>query len=588
MTAPEIKVEIAFNAGYSTPDFSRVWTDVTDWVELQSLITITNGRQDEMGQADANRLSLTLDNSDGRFTPTNASSPYYPNVRIGRPIRVTATPSGQPASVRFLGFVDEWPVSWEVTDNYAASTITASSQMAFLGMGSELSNVIAETISIGKPTAYWPLAEPEGSGSAADLIGGVRLVRPAGSGIGFGGATGPGTDSQPACAFNGGAPLSAMVPTTTAGGFSVWFSTTVGTQQMIRWGDMLIELISGTLYVTGSSSLISSANLADGLVHNITITWDSGGPSAALHVDGQLDDAEMALFFPAASRQRLEVGRGFTGGMSHLAIFDSYLSLDASDIWLSGHDGFAGEQSPARFVRIATWIDATVATVGMIGVPMTHFDTAGKAAVDAMRVVSETEGGVVFDTPAGVTTFTTRVQRYAVTAAFSVDVAAAEVDAGFEPTFDRSVMVNDLTVTAGDGSTARATNESSRDEYGTVRGTAEVAASVEHAQDVAAWRVNQYGEPRPRIGSLGIRIESWSAAKQSSVLGSGIGSKIDLANLPAQAPPMPSGLFIEGWTETIGLGTHALAFNVSPGELGDVIILDDPVRCLDSTYVIAL
>ena len=74
-------------------------------------ITISHGRQDEFGVAEANRLALTLDNSDGRFTPEKTSGAYYPDVKIGRPIRVTSTNNAVtiPGS---SGYVDEWPVAW--------------------------------------------------------------------------------------------------------------------------------------------------------------------------------------------------------------------------------------------------------------------------------------------------------------------------------------------------------------------------------------------------------------------------------------------------------------------------------------------
>lgn len=88
MSLPDVTVEIAFDSGWSTPEGSRTWTDVTDYVELSESVGIGVGRADEFNIADANTLSLTLDNRDGRFTPGKTSSPYYPDVKIGRPIRV--------------------------------------------------------------------------------------------------------------------------------------------------------------------------------------------------------------------------------------------------------------------------------------------------------------------------------------------------------------------------------------------------------------------------------------------------------------------------------------------------------------------
>lgn len=87
---PDVRVEVAFDSGVQTAAASRTWTDISAYVELDQGITITRGRGDEMATADADQLTLTLDNSDGRFTPERSASPYYPNVKIGRPIRVRA------------------------------------------------------------------------------------------------------------------------------------------------------------------------------------------------------------------------------------------------------------------------------------------------------------------------------------------------------------------------------------------------------------------------------------------------------------------------------------------------------------------
>ena len=86
---PDVVVEIAFTSGWSTLAASRSWTDVSAYVELAEGITITGGRGDERSTADANQLTLTFDNRDGRFTSGLATGPYHP-LLIGRPIRVRA------------------------------------------------------------------------------------------------------------------------------------------------------------------------------------------------------------------------------------------------------------------------------------------------------------------------------------------------------------------------------------------------------------------------------------------------------------------------------------------------------------------
>jgi hypothetical protein len=98
MTMPDVTVEVAFDSGYLTPAVDRTWTDVTDYVEAHRDISIDRGRGDEFSTVQPSRLSLTLDNTDGRFTPENAAGAYYPNVKKGRPIRVS-TRSGYPEAI---------------------------------------------------------------------------------------------------------------------------------------------------------------------------------------------------------------------------------------------------------------------------------------------------------------------------------------------------------------------------------------------------------------------------------------------------------------------------------------------------------
>lgn len=85
---PQMRVRVAFDGAplAETP----VWTDITQYVYTSAGndIDINYGRQDEFSAVQPARLSLTLDNSDGRFTPGRADSPYYPNVTKGKRINV--------------------------------------------------------------------------------------------------------------------------------------------------------------------------------------------------------------------------------------------------------------------------------------------------------------------------------------------------------------------------------------------------------------------------------------------------------------------------------------------------------------------
>jgi hypothetical protein len=66
------------------------WTDITQYVDgIVNGVTVSRGASDELSETQPGTATLRLDNADGRFTPGNASSPYYPFVRRNAPIRVS-------------------------------------------------------------------------------------------------------------------------------------------------------------------------------------------------------------------------------------------------------------------------------------------------------------------------------------------------------------------------------------------------------------------------------------------------------------------------------------------------------------------
>jgi hypothetical protein len=73
------------------------------------------GAQRELQRVEAGTASLTLDNRDGRFTPFNIASPYYPNVLPMRRIRIRAVWDANTYPV-YYGFVEGWPVGFNDTD----------------------------------------------------------------------------------------------------------------------------------------------------------------------------------------------------------------------------------------------------------------------------------------------------------------------------------------------------------------------------------------------------------------------------------------------------------------------------------------
>lgn len=128
MTLASLRVEIAFS---DDPDATNLsWVDVT--ADVLGDVEFSTGRGDEFTGPEPGRLSMTLDNSSGRYSWGNTSSPYWPGVLPGRRVRVWVWASAAdgydqgdydaPVSYdgfsgtpqpRFDGHVDGWPVSWD-------------------------------------------------------------------------------------------------------------------------------------------------------------------------------------------------------------------------------------------------------------------------------------------------------------------------------------------------------------------------------------------------------------------------------------------------------------------------------------------
>ncbi|MGQ5580916.1 LamG-like jellyroll fold domain-containing protein [Streptomyces sp. ECR3.8] len=65
------------------------WTDISRYADVgQQGVSITRGASDELSETQPGTATLRLNNEDGRFTPGNPSSPYYPYVRRNAPIRI--------------------------------------------------------------------------------------------------------------------------------------------------------------------------------------------------------------------------------------------------------------------------------------------------------------------------------------------------------------------------------------------------------------------------------------------------------------------------------------------------------------------
>nr|BFE85836.1 hypothetical protein GCM10020093_084370 [Planobispora longispora] len=197
MATFSIKAEVEFTAG--------VWTNISAYVRVAAGISIRRGRGDEQSEIQPGTMTLTLVNSDGRFTPSLATSPYYPNVRKGVGIRLSVV-VGATTYQRFQGHVNEWPVEWEDSVLCLVS-IVCTDLFKRLGADAPMRSLLEEEMLFLQPDAYYTLGEASGSTSAGDTSGkgqssmSIYQIAGAGGSVEFGDAEGPGTDDLPAVRF---------------------------------------------------------------------------------------------------------------------------------------------------------------------------------------------------------------------------------------------------------------------------------------------------------------------------------------------------------------------------------------------------
>lgn len=200
---------------------SPTWVNVTQYVDLQEAsINITRGRADGLADVSVGTCTLTVDNSDGRWSQFNPTGPWYGQIRKGSWLRIDVLPPSGIVSTRFVGFIQQLPVSW--SGRYPKAQISASDRFVLLGNANPYRGAIAEEW-LNDPAGgqytvgYWPLREPTGSLYVSDVSGQAPAgqatltvrnqgVNP-GTGLSFGGTSAPGFDGTSTVSFTpSGAP----------------------------------------------------------------------------------------------------------------------------------------------------------------------------------------------------------------------------------------------------------------------------------------------------------------------------------------------------------------------------------------------
>lgn len=563
----ELVVEVAFNAGVKTPAEDRVWTDITDYVEGD--VTITYGRSDELSTADANSVALTLDNSDGRFTPDHPGSPYHPGVKLGRPIRVSVVTAAGTRR-RFTGFVDAWPVQWDGTDETATSTVTATSGMAQMGMALQLRSGVEYFAADLGAVGFWPMNEDEGALVATDVLHGLPLAPQPRSGPSptFGVDLGSGRGVR----FNGRG-LEGYLPNPTGGwGVALLFQAS-GPATLFSALKPPIGLLDPATQRYAAAVVAADATLhgrlvVDGRPHLLLVTDGAGARNT--YLDGDLIHSEISLGPPHYLPLTIgESGQAVIGNV--IAFNGNVTAAQAATL----HQVMLGTTTTAVVAaQVAGYAGRTITVVDE-DATLANIDVDGAQALEVLRLIEISEGGVLHENRDGALILLGRHHRYHAPVALTIDAAAQQLQSGYAHVYDRQGLTNDVTVT-GPAGIGRAVDASSIDDYGLATSSWETSdTGPAAAAEAAGWAITNRAQPRVRVPSLTVDVLT-SGLDPLELMALDVSSRIRVTNLPVQASS-DGDFFVEGYTELLSATEHTLTFNVSPAvHYAGLFVLEDP------------
>lgn len=522
-------------------------------------------------------------------------------------------------STRFVGFVDEWPTDWPAgADNYATSRVTATSRRSRMSSGRTLRSPIREATLALDPAAYYTLATSD----AADSTGSSEPLEQTGGSykpVAFDWDQGDlystetvakfgasGTLTQAPAYLSNGSPSGDSL---TEASISVFYQELGTTEAYVLTGNGLVLYVFGdtvTALVHGYGAVVASAagtDVDDGAWHHLAATYD--GTTLRVYLDGtEVDDTSGSPTFTDSTGVTMgniphplvstwtSMTMRFAAG--HASVFDYELTAaqvaELAEVGLNGYVGDTAAERLARYADLAgvdageTDFDAAATTL------IAFIDTTGVGPLEAMQKVEATDGGVLYDARDGALAYQAPASRYAATPAATLSFLSGHL-APPNVIYDRSQLVNSVTANYGTGSAVQATDSASKNDYDEVTTSVDLASDDYNvAHSTAWWLIDSYAEPRERIPNLGVMdLTQMDATMLAGMLGIDVGSLVATEDWPAQAPATDLDFFVEGYAETIGLASHRMTFNVSPGDLwlNTFKVGDNPRGTIGDVYRIA-
>lgn len=617
---------------------TTTWTTLVDanGKSLVKSFSCHSGRTYELGRTDTGTTTVEVENSDGRFDPTNTTSPLNSAGKLLLPMRRynrQATWNGVTYDV-WTGFVERYPQRWAAAGFLGAVALTCVDALAPLSRVDLPSLYQAEVLS-DAPMAYYPMTETSGSsvGSTATTPQPPATIEAAKNGgyayeftspgplvgedsLGWVHFDRSGTDANTVPASQG----NVVVLTANAdGGTGPYLPTTGGfTVELIaswteKWntlfnqigagGAIQVQIISTDPYiyfyvadeglVNVAQATIGGSIYRDGQPHQLALTLSSDRKT----VTGYIDHVAVATGTAAAAvtwaraPKWVQVGgtktaysnSGFMRGhIGHVSLYGSTLSSTRILVHHNMMLGMLGDGTGTRAERYMNSIgwptaardmDVGLSTVGA-------FPVSGSKAFQVLGDLTEWEAGCLFIAPDGKVTFRQRDARFNATSLATFGDGAGELpyEGDIEFDFDNTSIYNDVQVDRVGGASVRVTDDTSQDRYfpSTLAQTIGIDSDAQTV-DRANYLLGAYKDPHLRLQTMTIKPSS-NTALWPHALGRKIGDRITVKKHAGSAPDISADFFIESVDHVVpGDGTWTTTWQLSPAGSGisDFWVVED-------------
>ena len=604
-------VEIAPGADLTADPSTWSWVDISPWVRFKAGISTTVGRRDQASVVDPSRASLTIDNRDGRFSRRNPTGPYYGLLTRNTPIRLGVDP-GDGMHYRYHGYVNEWPKRWHRSGRDSTVAITCGGALRRLSRGQPLQSaltraMIGDTAGDFRAVAHWPMEDESGATRLASSLSGQPSALATGdvtlaSYDGFAG-------SLPLPQINNGGRIKAFFPDYTQTG--IWQiqhafripSTLSGDGDLI-----VIKMVPGGTVAqirlaydaSGPNLRLTTYNSAGTVMDtdNSFVTWDYDTDYIADFTDNVQGGDHLIRFglWSTITGEQLSsitslpdgIGAGSTGmpeaitaacsvgtaGMifGQLALYtDDVLSAPSIGPNARAASGYTGEQAHERMARLCR--EAGISLRCLAGRSAALGPQASGTLLNGLRDAERADQGVLYEYEFGLG-YRAISEIYNQPVALSLDAELGHV--GDPPQADDSDLRfrNQWTVSRPGGSSATALDPDYSDMVGLSEGS--TSANVEtdaQAGHLAAWLVHRdttdedyWTGLKLNFGRAPDIIAAWA--------GLPFGSRLSVANPPAQADPGDIDAIIDGWSERWDPVNWDVTLNTSPASVYQAAVIE--------------